>query len=281
MRTKLLKLVTLLAVLGLSTTSIAQAAPSSENMVTHLKINQYYVLYTAPKAPYIDSRQRLMVPLRSISELLGATVAYDSKSKTADIKMDTHLLRLTINSKLAHLDGKQQTMDTVPVMYNNSMIVPLKVVLDAFQLKAAIDPDYGYVNLQDSRLMKTKIIASFEEFDSAFNDVVDNEQAFLPLQTSIVTEKAGAVSNVRVAITAHNISGGNIAAGREDLHPVFLTKGQYILDADGSWTDSKARNRPAVQKGDKIERVWNFSVQANDPLLYILAKGRSFSQSVN
>lgn len=45
-----------------------------------LKINDYYVVYTAPKAPYVDSQGRMMIPLRSISELLGAKVSYDAKS---------------------------------------------------------------------------------------------------------------------------------------------------------------------------------------------------------
>ncbi|MGG1669549.1 hypothetical protein ACIFOE_02655 [Paenibacillus sp. NRS-1783] len=38
-----------------------------------LKINNYYVLFTTPKAPYIDKNNRFMVPLRSINDLLGDT----------------------------------------------------------------------------------------------------------------------------------------------------------------------------------------------------------------
>lgn len=47
--------------------SAQSIAPSSP----FLKINNYYVLFTAPKAPYIDQNNRYMVPLRSINDLLG------------------------------------------------------------------------------------------------------------------------------------------------------------------------------------------------------------------
>ncbi|MFC7560415.1 hypothetical protein ACFQY3_17880 [Paenibacillus farraposensis] len=49
--------------------SAESIAPST----TILKINNYYVLFTTPQAPYIDKNNRFMVPLRSINDLLGGT----------------------------------------------------------------------------------------------------------------------------------------------------------------------------------------------------------------
>ncbi|CAH1195939.1 hypothetical protein PAECIP111892_02131 [Paenibacillus auburnensis] len=282
MKSKTLKILTLTSILAIGISNIAYATTSlSEKTINHLKVNQYYVLYTAPKAPYIDSKQRLMVPLRSISELLGGEVTYNSKSKTATIVMDNHKLLLTSNSKTASLDNAERSMDTVPVIYKGSMIIPMKIILESFQIKANINSNYGYVNIQDSRLLKTKIVSNFEEFDSSLNSIVDNENAFLPLQTTITTETDHLLSTVKVGITAQNISGKNISTGREDLHPVFLTKGKYVLDSDGAWPGSKARTRPAVKVDEKIQRSWEFSIENSDPLLYILAKGRTFSQSIN
>jgi hypothetical protein len=48
------------------------------NLPVFLKVNQYFVLYTYPKPPYIDSQKRLMVPLRMFCwRLLGADVGFD------------------------------------------------------------------------------------------------------------------------------------------------------------------------------------------------------------
>ncbi|KGE20907.1 copper amine oxidase N-terminal domain-containing protein [Paenibacillus wynnii] len=282
MKLKVLKIISLSCVLAMGITNMASAAtPSTQKALTHLKVNQYYILYTAPKAPYIDTKQRLMVPLRSISELLGAEVTYNAKSKMANIVFSNHQLRLTSDSKAAYLNDMKITMDTVPVIYENSMIIPLKIILDAFQIKANLNSAYGYINIQDSRLLKTRMFSNFEEFDSSMNSLVDDEEAFVPLQTKITTTAGKSDQAVQVTITAQNITEKSIPTGREDLHPVFLTKGKYLLDSDGAWPDSKARIRPSVKKDEKIQRSWDFSVQNNDPLLYILVKGRTFSQSIN
>ena len=282
MKLKVVKILTLSCVLAMGLTNIAYAAtPVTQKALTQLKVNQFYVLYTAPKAPYIDTQQRLMVPIRSISQLLGAEVTYNFKSKTAKIVFNNHQLLLTSGSKAAYLNDIKITMDTDPVIYQDSMIIPLKIILDAFQIKANMNSTYGYINIQDSRLLKTKIVSNFEEFDSSMNSLVDAEEAFVPLQTKITTIVGKSDQEVQVTITAQNITGKSIPTGREDVHPVFLTKAKYVLDLDGAWPDSKARTRPAVKKDEKIQRSWDFTVQNNDPLLYILVKGRTFSQSIN
>lgn len=48
-----------------------------------LKMNDYFIIYTYPKGPYIDENDRLILPLRSVSELLGADVAYDGPTRSA------------------------------------------------------------------------------------------------------------------------------------------------------------------------------------------------------
>jgi len=70
-----------------------------------------------------------MIPLRSISELLGAEVEYNSKTKIATIKLDSKTVAFQINSKIISVDGKKYTMDTVPVLYNNSMFIPLGILV--------------------------------------------------------------------------------------------------------------------------------------------------------
>lgn len=68
-----------------SSIPVANAASTSSAPVKSpllLKINQFYVAYTAPHAPYVDNKNRLMVPLRSISDFLAADVNYDAKTKT-------------------------------------------------------------------------------------------------------------------------------------------------------------------------------------------------------
>lgn len=263
------------------TASYAASSVTSSSPL-HLKINDYYVLYTSPKAPYIDTKQRIMVPLRAVSELLGAQVEYHALDKTATIKMDGHQLSVKSGSKVVTQDSNNFTMDTVPVVYNNSMIIPLRVLLDGFEIKGNINKEYGYVNIQDERLLKTPLVASFEEFDSTMNHHIENENAFVPLTTKVTmkTTRSSALSSFSVTVSAKNITGKDVPAGREDLHPVFLSNGSYVLDSDRKTTDGAVRSRPAVKANETITRTWNFSLQSTESLLYVLAKGRTFDMGV-
>ncbi|MGN7761661.1 copper amine oxidase N-terminal domain-containing protein [Paenibacillus sp. 22594] len=93
-----------------------------------MKINNYYVLQTAPQAPYTDAQSRIMIPLRSVSELLGAKVGYDANAKTATISMDSTSVIFTIGSRDLTVNGNAQAMDTTPVLKQNSMIIPVSVL---------------------------------------------------------------------------------------------------------------------------------------------------------
>jgi uncharacterized protein YbbC (DUF1343 family) len=76
--------------------------------------------------PYIDANNRTMVPLRAISEALGAVVNWDAKTKTITIVKQGHRIVLTLNSTLAVVNGEQKSMDTTPVIKNNRTMVPLR-----------------------------------------------------------------------------------------------------------------------------------------------------------
>jgi hypothetical protein len=67
-----------------------------------------------------------MVPLRAISEALGAVVNWDAKTKTITIVKQGHRIVLTLNSTLAVVNGEQKSMDTTPVIKNNRTMVPLR-----------------------------------------------------------------------------------------------------------------------------------------------------------
>ncbi len=259
------------------------AAAASTTTDAHLKLNDYYVLYTAPKAPYIDAQHRLMVPLRSVSELFGADVQYDAAKKTAVLSMDGHRITVTNGSKTMTLDNRKVEMDTNPVIAQNSMILPLKVLLDGFGIKANIDPSYGYVNIRDSRLLRTPMITGAEEFDHAMDGHIADPNAFVPLSAAISVKSSASGSptdRVSVSIKAKNITGKAISEGREDLHPLFLAKNSYVLDSDRKSTEPPPRSRAAVKANETIQRTWDFSLETKDPLLYVLVKGRTFDMRI-
>ncbi|OWA35488.1 hypothetical protein B9G55_12680 [Saccharibacillus sp. O16] len=133
------------------------AAPVSESSPIQLKLNQYYVAYTAPRAPYLDENNRLMVPLRSIADLTHSQAAYNPATKSVTLKRKNSLkeaapsaaLQVTLGSQQAVVNGKTISMDTKPVLLRGSVFVPLGMVAQAFNLGLEWDRQQHVVTLRE------------------------------------------------------------------------------------------------------------------------------------
>lgn len=76
-------------------------------------------------------RGRVMVPLRTISENLGAAVDWNLASSTVTIKQKSATLVLTVNSTGATRNGQQITLDSPAVIIRGRTLVPLRFISEA------------------------------------------------------------------------------------------------------------------------------------------------------
>lgn len=254
------------------------AAVRTESPVL-LQVNEYNILYTFPKQPYIDQNNRLMIPLRAISELLNGTVSYDAAKKEAAVILNGKTLTVTADSKIINLDSTIHTMDTVPVIYKQSLFIPLRVLMDNLGLKAQRDERTGVVHIDNELLDQTKMIKFIKEFDRAPS--IANRNAILPLHYDLQIANIGEedkLLNGQIKITAKNISNTLITKDKEDLHVIFIFNESLQMEADSNTTDlNNERERPILQPNQTFERTLNFtSGNYNENLKYILAIGRVF-----
>jgi len=98
-----------------------------------------YPVYSYDAPPYIDHNSRTMVPLRFISENLGYSVKYDSKTKEIAIGNKGKEIKLKAGSKTMSRSGVSETMDTPTVIRNNRSFVPIRFVTTALETKLAYD----------------------------------------------------------------------------------------------------------------------------------------------
>jgi hypothetical protein len=91
-------------------------------------------------APFIDANSRLMVPLRAISEALGATVLWNPSSRTVTISKQGSSAVFRIDSTTATLNGQTQKMDTCPVIKNERTMVPVRYVGEYLGAEVDWDP---------------------------------------------------------------------------------------------------------------------------------------------
>lgn len=79
--------------------------------------------------PYVKAKENVtMVPLRIISENLGAHVTWSSTAKSATIQKAEHELILVMGSKTARVDGHDIALDVSVENVNGRTMVPLRFV---------------------------------------------------------------------------------------------------------------------------------------------------------
>jgi hypothetical protein len=97
--------------------------------------------------PYINKNMRTMVPVRFISEGLGAKVGWDEKSKTVTIEAKDRVIKLRIGENKATVNGKTLTFDTKAEFKNGRTMVPLRFVSEAMGAKVSWDEDTKTVEI--------------------------------------------------------------------------------------------------------------------------------------
>lgn len=82
---------------------------------------------TTTVAPQVDNN-RVLVPIRLISESLGATVNYYPQGKKIEIIQSGSVVNLQIGSRAATVGGKAHTLDVIPKVVQETTLVPLRFV---------------------------------------------------------------------------------------------------------------------------------------------------------
>lgn len=78
--------------------------------------------------PYADKAQRVQVPVRFVSEALGAKVEWASATKTVTITRDSDTLVLVLGQSSYEVNGEKKLMDTKASRTGGRVFVPLRFV---------------------------------------------------------------------------------------------------------------------------------------------------------
>jgi len=73
----------------------------------------------------------LMVPLRAMFEQMGATVSYDEASKSATASKPGAEVEVTLGKAVVLINGESRPLDVPPVMYQGTLLVPVRVISEA------------------------------------------------------------------------------------------------------------------------------------------------------
>lgn len=89
---------------------------------------------TLPDAhPFIDqATARIMVPVRFVSQELGATVEWDAANRTVKMNRQGKGIALRIGEKKATINGQSVTFDAAAQILENRTFVPLRFISEAY-----------------------------------------------------------------------------------------------------------------------------------------------------
>jgi hypothetical protein len=83
------------------------------------------------QSAYIEN-QRTMVPMRAIFEALGTQVEWDAEDRAITATGDGTTVHMAIGSTEMTVNDETVTLDTAPVIVNNTTMVPARAVAESF-----------------------------------------------------------------------------------------------------------------------------------------------------
>ncbi|MBR0596877.1 stalk domain-containing protein [Sinanaerobacter chloroacetimidivorans] len=98
----------------------------------NINIDGYDVKFiTESGVPFIDGASRTQVPLRVTLESYGATVSWNSSTKTAIVEKNGIKVEVPVGKNYIIVNGVQQTIDTAAQNVNGRIYLPIKSVVVA------------------------------------------------------------------------------------------------------------------------------------------------------
>jgi ABC-type glycerol-3-phosphate transport system substrate-binding protein len=138
-------------------TSVLAAVPSAKaEAVTTIEVFIGKTTGTVNgKATTLDQgavikNSRTLVPLRFITEAMGATVAWDAATRTANINLADNKISLTVDKAVAKVNGYDVQLDAPAMILNGRTVVPVRFVAESMGATTAWNAAQQKVTVQFS-----------------------------------------------------------------------------------------------------------------------------------
>ena len=125
-------------------------------MASTITLNINGSVITTTVAPY-QSNGTTLVPLRVVSENLGAKVDWNQQTKTVTITQDATIINLTLGSKIAKVNGEEKTLNLAPQIKNNTTMVPIRFVSENLNCDVNWDKETQTVSVTGKAKIETVV----------------------------------------------------------------------------------------------------------------------------
>jgi hypothetical protein len=143
-KTILQVLILILILLSLGITVLGEELANKEIPVVYMDDEE---VNFPDQKPFIDNNGRTLVPLRFISEKMGAEVKWVADENKIIIKRTIKEIILAINSRQVIVDGEVKGIDTVPIIVNSRTMVPLRFISEVLGCNITWDPEKKRIDI--------------------------------------------------------------------------------------------------------------------------------------
>ena len=109
-----------------------------------IKVSLNGTYLTFEQAP-VNQDGRVLVPMRTIFEAMGAEVRWDGAAKRVTGTLDGNTVELTIGSKTVRVNGEDTTLDVPASIINGSTMVPVRFISESLSAKVEWQKDTNTV----------------------------------------------------------------------------------------------------------------------------------------
>jgi len=215
-----------------------------------VKLNNSYVDF-GDQVPYSDEvTGRIMIPLRSTAQLLGASVDWDNSKNTAIIKKDGTTILMQVGSNTPIVNGKPTTMDAPAEICNSRVMVPLRFVSETMGCNVQWDSANQIANIYSNGVVPIQPVQTTPP--EINNGGLPNEDQ---IQTSLTQEDIA-------RLQAYPVSGPAI----QDLK-------KYPADVQATFGTNfdifnESRKAPILQSLSIFEEVCNYDYSKFESTVY-------------
>lgn len=165
--------IAILALLMAALILTASAADTAKDIRVEMTVGQadYTVngkTQTMDTAPYVNSDDRTMVPLRFLGEAIGADVSWDAAADTAVIVYGDQTIKFKLFENTMQVDDQVFTIDTKSTIQNGRTMVPLRAAAEA--IGSTVFYDKGVVTFVRA---ETVTVSNFLELKQAVAAGID------------------------------------------------------------------------------------------------------------
>ncbi|GKX31185.1 hypothetical protein SH1V18_36650 [Vallitalea longa] len=136
--------------------------------------------------PFIDANNRTLVPIRFISEALGARVIWHGDLQQVTIIYESKVVELVINKKEISINNQTQDMDTQAILKDSRTYVPVRFVSEAMGANVEWDSNNYIVAITLERdsvdlegMTNEEIIQQLKEYpylESDYTNRIENNE---------------------------------------------------------------------------------------------------------